>query len=950
MGRLSNCKVSLLLAGVFLFAVIMGAVGVQPACADSDPPVYISCTVSNGNKKVTMSFDERIYNNKPDDDALKAAIKLSTVDPEDFMALNPSDTVSIVGSTLVIEFNAPLAGVNNKIEIAGETLKDAFGNPAVAKIPITITLDTTLPEFLLTYPKLTNDLGTSVDLLVKANKSGTAYYVVLSDGATEPSPAQVKDGGALPDNRKGSFSISANTEAVKSISGLTSGTVYDIFVVVDDGASGNLSVVKKVTKENTGPPNFLGGTQVTAIHETSLELSVQINKDGKAYYVVLPSGATGPNAQQVKAGTNASGASVPSVRKGNIALTAGSISSVTIAGLEADTGYDIYVAAEDLSGNLQNITIKLATVTGVQTTAFSFAAGYPKLTGSAGTDIKLLVKANKVGTAYYVVIDEGSRAPTKDQVIAGNNDLGDPANLDGSIGLTADVEASCTISELSTETAQVIYVVATSGVEKSALVRLTTVVSPVEFDRNPAQSPYMTGNNTVRIDVRTPTPADVKFGSEVTVLKDGSITAKKIGLGAKFERSDGMYVYSVENYPLKSGNNNISINITNQDGSRQNLRYTVVNANAISVGAEHYTGGITSQSRIDAFDKAVSLDLGRGNSIKNSAGSTVIGDKGQSIKIIVQNTPQTVNLPNGFVPISPFLEIVSGVQDSDVKTYRLDKQAKLTIKYTGLGAVPDKITVWRARNAAFTLDRENLGGLVNQKAGTITIPLEEAFYGYYAVFNSHIGVENYVDLAADGWYYHPVTALGAKGILEAANTGNNPWHYTNTGALNTFGLNSQFKIVRGEFSYVMTRALGLGFVDIPVTGDTTIFTDVNNSKLTRIYRQSIETAARNGLIYGFPNGDFGWNQPLTREQAAAIMARAAGLKLDTRESSVNAALAKLYTDYDQISPWARSSVLACNRAKVMEGFDDGTFKGTEHLTRAQTASLVYRFMQSKKLI
>lgn len=954
MGRLSKCRVSLLLAGVFLFTVIMGVVGVQPAWADSDPPVYANqYTISDANKKVTLFFNELIYYNKIGDAEIIDGINHSK---DGDVVSDSIKAVSISGKTLVIEFNQALTGdldgAGNSIIVASNTLKDAFDNVLADEITVAIFLDIINPVIDPAYPKLANDLGTSVDLLVKANKSGTAYYVVLNDGATPPSQVQVKNGGALPDNRKGTMPLSADTEAVKNITGLTTGTEYDIYVVAEDEATGNLSLVKTIKKENTGPPDFEGGTPNIETYETSLQLSVRINKDGMVYYVVLARGEDAPTAQQVRAGTNANGYSLSANNKGSIPLTLGISSSATVTGLVANTGYDIYVVAES-NGNLQDNPVLREITTQEAGSLFSISSGYPKVTGDAGTLVKLLVKINKAGKAYYVVLDEGATAPSKEQIKLGRNGLSDPlpANLKGIINLTANTEVTETITGLSTGTVYNIYVLAEGdGKQISAMVSTTTTSLPVMFDGLVASNSYNTSNNTIKIDVKTADAADVKFGSEVTVSRDGTVTTKKTGLGAKREQSNGLYVHTVENYPLKAGNNNITINITYQDGSKQTLKYTVNSADAVSTDAQHYTGDISKQTKVSAFGKVVSLDFGRGNSIKNSGGAVIAGDKGQSIMIIARSTPETANLPTGFVPISPFFEVKAGHQVHAVAEYRLDKQAKLTINYTGLGAVPDNITVWRANNASFTIGRENLGGLVNQKTGTITIQIEGPFYGHYAVFNSHIGAENYTDLPIEGWFYHPVTALSAKGIMEAANILNNPWNYVDAGSASTFGLSSGFKINRGEFAFMMVRALGISLVDIPYAEDNTIFEDVNDSNLERVYRQSIETAARNGLIYGFPSGDFGWNESLTREQAAAIMARAAVLKLDTREAYVNTALAKIYTDYEDISPWARSSVLACNRAKVMEGFDDGTFKAIDQLTRAQAASLIYRFMQNKKLI
>ena len=99
------------------------------------------------------------------------------------------------------------------------------------------------PVFASGYPKSDNIANTTCDLLVKQNKVGTAYYVVLADGSATPSSSQVKNGAdangtSLAANRKGSMNIAAaNTQYSSSISGLSLGTDYDIYVVSEDNSS-----------------------------------------------------------------------------------------------------------------------------------------------------------------------------------------------------------------------------------------------------------------------------------------------------------------------------------------------------------------------------------------------------------------------------------------------------------------------------------------------------------------------------------------------------------------------------------------------------------------------------------------------------------------------------------------------------------------------------------------
>ena len=99
------------------------------------------------------------------------------------------------------------------------------------------------PIYAAGYPKSDNITNTTFDLLVKQNKVGIAYYVVLADGSSTPSSSQVKNGAdangtSLAANKKGSISVAtANTQYSSSISGLSLGTDYDIYVVSEDNSS-----------------------------------------------------------------------------------------------------------------------------------------------------------------------------------------------------------------------------------------------------------------------------------------------------------------------------------------------------------------------------------------------------------------------------------------------------------------------------------------------------------------------------------------------------------------------------------------------------------------------------------------------------------------------------------------------------------------------------------------
>lgn len=129
----------------------------------------------------------------------------------------------------------------DEIMLRWEDLNDS-GNDhqlAIDDVSVSFVVDTTPPTFTSTYPQSANISSTSFDLVVNLDEAGKVYYVVLADGATAPTAAQVKagqDDQGNPVANSGSFSVATSaTNFSKTISGLSSTTNYDIYVVAEDG-------------------------------------------------------------------------------------------------------------------------------------------------------------------------------------------------------------------------------------------------------------------------------------------------------------------------------------------------------------------------------------------------------------------------------------------------------------------------------------------------------------------------------------------------------------------------------------------------------------------------------------------------------------------------------------------------------------------------------------------
>ncbi len=91
------------------------------------------------------------------------------------------------------------------------------------------------------------------------------------------------------------------------------------------------------------------------LQATAVELKVQINEEGKAYYVVLAPDAAAPDSEQVKAGHD--GMDEEAEIKGMMDVAAYTDITAEIEGLLPRTEYKIYVVAEDESCNLTDVQV-----------------------------------------------------------------------------------------------------------------------------------------------------------------------------------------------------------------------------------------------------------------------------------------------------------------------------------------------------------------------------------------------------------------------------------------------------------------------------------------------------------------------------------------------------------------------------------------------------------------
>lgn len=124
----------------------------------------------------------------------------------------------------------------------------------------------------------------------------------------------------------------------------------------------------------------------------------------------------------------------------------------------------------------------------------------------------------------------------------------------------------------------------------------------------------------------------------------------------------------------------------------------------------------------------------------------------------------------------------------------------------------------------------------------------------------------------------------------------------------------------------------------PQAGENTAFPDVAGESW---YAAAVRWATQQGVVTGDDNGAFGPDDPVTREQLAAILYRYAQAKgVDLLDYEGTAALA--FPDAGEVSDWAREAMTWTVEQGLMKGTGEGKLAPAAPTTRAEMAVLLQR--------
>ena len=108
------------------------------------------------------------------------------------------------------------------------------------------------------------------------------------------------------------------------------------------------------------------------------------------------------------------------------------------------------------------------------------------------------------------------------------------------------------------------------------------------------------------------------------------------------------------------------------------------------------------------------------------------------------------------------------------------------------------------------------------------------------------------------------------------------------------------------------------------------------------YQAAVAWAASEGIVEGYDNGRFGPNDPVSREQTAAILFRFAAYRGE--DTSLRASL-EGFPDAAQVSPYALEAVSWAVEVGLLTGRSGALLAPAGTASRAETATLLARFSQ-----
>ncbi|MHB1167128.1 MAG: M6 family metalloprotease domain-containing protein [Carboxydocellales bacterium] len=408
------------------------------------------------------------------------------------------------------------------------------------------------------------------------------------------------------------------------------------------------------------------------------------------------------------------------------------------------------------------------------------------------------------------------------------------------------------------------------------------------------------------------------------------------------EGVDADTVYSVTytgNVQLKKGSEIVPATITYDSLNRKviidpvsNLSYETIYTVSVS-GVKDTTGNTIVAT---TWNFTTASPPNEGSSGGGGGGGPVIQQPSTTVEVTIK-TGEAATISSGDLQIN----IPSGATDEKL-TGQVTQLESTDAVYTDISKVANDFAEKVIKAFDFSLSAED--GNYSLKQGlTLSFEVEntDKNYGFYRldpVFNTlvpikttesktNLGVSiaatikqpgklvvleektaSFTDLTSNSWAKPYITSLAQKNILSGLNN-------------SKFG--PQQELTRGQLAKIITLAAG-----IPGTYNSAGFKDINAQNNWAI--RYIDSAKTAGVISGYQDGSFKPDNAVTRAELIKMIVVANGLKVESQQGDFK----------DTKGHWAEQYIATAAKAGFISGYSDKSFKPDAPITREEAAKIV----------
>lgn len=123
--------------------------------------------------------------------------------------------------------------------------------------------------------------------------------------------------------------------------------------------------------------------------------------------------------------------------------------------------------------------------------------------------------------------------------------------------------------------------------------------------------------------------------------------------------------------------------------------------------------------------------------------------------------------------------------------------------------------------------------------------------------------------------------------------------------------------------------------ELPRSGAEEKFNDVNGEDWFADY---VGVAAELAIVNGYSDGSFKPNNPVTRAEALKVILEAAG-------EQTEGALSPNFSDVNTVNDWFASYTAYAKATGLLSGYEDGSFRGNQSITRAEVCKIVVELLK-----